>query len=84
VTIRPAELLLVGGDVRIAFLWCDRCLPPWVINHIPIERPPLRRSLLAGGQATGLRQLHFRPSAVLVACFSRNALNLLSRLDAIY
>jgi hypothetical protein len=27
VTIRPAELLPVGGDVRIAFLWCDRCSP---------------------------------------------------------
>jgi hypothetical protein len=40
VTIRPHELLPAGGDVRLAFLWCDRCLPPWYINHIPIEPPP--------------------------------------------
>jgi hypothetical protein len=40
VTIRPADLLPVGGDVRLAFLWCDRCLPPWAINHIPIDHPP--------------------------------------------
>ena len=39
-TIQPAALLPVGGDVRIAFLWCDRCLPPWQISHIPIDRPP--------------------------------------------
>jgi hypothetical protein len=40
VTIRPVELLPVGGDVRLAFLFCDRCLPPWYINHIPIDWPP--------------------------------------------
>jgi hypothetical protein len=40
VAIRPTELLPVGSDVQLAFLWCDRCLPPWAINHIPIERPP--------------------------------------------
>ena len=40
VTIRPAELLPVGGDVHIAFLWCNRCLPSWQISHIPIDRPP--------------------------------------------
>jgi hypothetical protein len=40
VTIRPADLLPVGGDVRLAFLLCERCRPPWYINHIPIDRPP--------------------------------------------
>jgi hypothetical protein len=40
VTIRPAELLPVGGDVALAFLWCERCLPPWYISYIPIEHPP--------------------------------------------
>ena len=34
------DLLPVSGDVTLAFLWCDRCVPPWEINHIPIERPP--------------------------------------------
>jgi hypothetical protein len=38
VTIRPPELLPVGGDVTLAFLLCERCLPPWYINHIPIDR----------------------------------------------
>ena len=40
VTFRPAELLPVGGNVKLAFLLCERCLPPWYINHIPIDRPP--------------------------------------------
>ena len=40
VTIRAAVLLPVGGDVRLAFLLCERCLPPWYINLIPIDRPP--------------------------------------------
>jgi hypothetical protein len=40
VTIRPAKLLPVGGDVDIAFLWCDRCIPPWTMSYIPIQRPP--------------------------------------------
>jgi hypothetical protein len=40
VTFQPPELLSVGGDVRLAFLWCDRCLPPWQISYIPIDRPP--------------------------------------------
>ena len=40
VTIHPAELLPVCGDVTLAFLWCDRCLPPWEIRHIPIDQPP--------------------------------------------
>jgi hypothetical protein len=40
VTIRPAELLPVGGNVTLAFLSCERCLPPWYINYIPIDRPP--------------------------------------------
>jgi hypothetical protein len=43
VTIRPAELVPVGGDVRLAFLLCERCRPPWYINHIPIELPPWER-----------------------------------------
>src|SRR5882757_3762077 len=40
ITIRPAELLPVGGGADLAFLWCDRCLPRWEINHIPIDWPP--------------------------------------------
>ena len=40
VTFRPPELLPVGGDVKLAFLLCERCLPPWYINHIPVDRPP--------------------------------------------
>ena len=40
VTFRPTELLPVGGDVHLAFMWCARCLPPWNINHIPIDWPP--------------------------------------------
>jgi hypothetical protein len=39
-TIRPDELLPVGGNVTLAFLSCERCLPPWYINYIPIDRPP--------------------------------------------
>jgi hypothetical protein len=39
-TMRPAALLPVGGAVTLAFLWCDRCLPPWQISYIPIGRPP--------------------------------------------
>jgi hypothetical protein len=40
VTIQPRELLPVGGDVTLAFLFCERCLPPWHINLIPIDWPP--------------------------------------------
>ena len=32
--------LPVGGAVRLAFLWCRRCVPPWEINYIPIDHPP--------------------------------------------
>ena len=40
VQIRPPELLPVGGAVRLAFLWCRHCVPPWEINYIPIDQPP--------------------------------------------
>jgi hypothetical protein len=32
--------LPVGGAVRLAFLWCKHCLPPWEISYIPIDHPP--------------------------------------------
>jgi hypothetical protein len=56
----------VGGDVRLAFLLCERCLPPWYINHIPIDRPPWTvadwragdRFRCPGCQAAVSRQVH--------------------------
>ena len=36
VTVRSAELLSVGRDFTLAFLWCDRCLPSWRIHHVPM------------------------------------------------
>ena len=28
------------GAVTVAFLWCDRCLPPWQISYLPIDLAP--------------------------------------------
>jgi hypothetical protein len=40
VEIEPSVLLPVGGDYQLAFLSCGTCLPPWEINHVPIDQPP--------------------------------------------
>ena len=39
VEIEPSVLLPVGAEDLLAFLTC-RCLPPWEINHVPIDQPP--------------------------------------------
>jgi hypothetical protein len=55
VTIRPAELLTVGGEVHLAFLWCDRCLPPWQISYVPIHQRPWNIVNSRGVQSRGDR-----------------------------
>jgi hypothetical protein len=40
VEIEPSVLLPVGGEVTLAFLSCSTCLPPWEINHLPIDQTP--------------------------------------------
>jgi hypothetical protein len=40
VTFRLTELLPVGGAVTVAILFCEHCLPPWYVRHIPIDSPP--------------------------------------------
>lgn len=40
VHIQPAERLPLGGAIRLAFLWCKRCVPSWEISHLPIDRAP--------------------------------------------
>ena len=54
-TIRPEELLPVGGAVHLAFLWCDRCLPPWQISYIPIHQPPWNITNSLGARSRGDR-----------------------------
>ena len=36
--IRPAELLPVGGNVTLAFLFCRRCV--WQIDQVQLDQPP--------------------------------------------
>src|SRR5262249_7603677 len=48
--IRPAELLLVGGAITLAFRWCKHCLPPWEISYIPIDQPPWNAVIAGKGE----------------------------------
>jgi hypothetical protein len=38
--IQPAELLPVGGANTLTYLWCDRCMPPWQIDQVQLDKPP--------------------------------------------
>jgi hypothetical protein len=37
-TIRPHDLLPVGGPVTLAFLWCSLCV--WEIDQAQLDKPP--------------------------------------------
>jgi hypothetical protein len=39
-SILRLTMCVIAASRARAFLWCKRCVPPWEINYIPIDRPP--------------------------------------------